>query len=102
MEGGFFLIQHVDFVQGGNTIKGVEYIGHDPETDTLRSHYVDTHGSNFAYTWRLDGDTLRINFGDGDSDTYFEATFGDDGSGYSGAWHYPGGGGYEATLTRLD
>jgi len=28
MEGGFFLIQHVDFVQGGRRIKGMEAIGH--------------------------------------------------------------------------
>ncbi len=62
---------------------------------------MDTMGSNFTYTWALDGKTLRINFGDKDSDMYFEAMFNDDNSAYSGAWHYPDGGGYDATLTRI-
>jgi len=101
MEGGFFLIQHIDFVQGGTKIKGIEYIAYDQDTDTLRSHYMDTMGSNFTYTWALDGKTLHINFGNKDSDMYFEGTFNDDNSEYSGAWHYPDGGGYDATLTRL-
>lgn len=101
MEGGFFLIQHIDFTQGGK-IKGIEYIGYDAETDTLRSHFMDINGSNFTYTWKLDGKKLRINFGDADSDMYFEATFNEDNTQYSGAWHYPDGGGYEATLTRID
>jgi hypothetical protein len=101
MEGGFFLIQHIDFVQG-EKIKGIEYIGYDQDTDTLRSHFMATDGSNFTYTWQLDGETLRIYFGDKDSDMYFEGTFNSDGSQYSGAWHYPDGGGYDATVTRLD
>ncbi|HEU5122392.1 MAG TPA: lipocalin family protein [Candidatus Saccharimonadales bacterium] len=101
MEGGFFLIQHIDFMQGGK-IKGIEYIGYDPDTDTLRSHFMDINGSNFTYTWTLNGKKLRINFGDKDSDMYFEATFNDDNTEYSGAWHYPDGGGYTATLTRIE
>ncbi len=101
MEGGFFLIQHIDFVQGGTKIKGIEYIAYDQDTDTLRSHYMDTMGDNFTYSWALDGKTIRINFGDKDSDMYFEGTFNDDNSKYSGAWHYPDGGGYEATITRI-
>ena len=28
LEGGFFLIQHFDFIQGGHKIKGMEVIGH--------------------------------------------------------------------------
>lgn len=35
MEGGFFLIQHVDAHAGGRRIKGVEYIGFDADTGTL-------------------------------------------------------------------
>lgn len=101
MEGGFFLIQHIDFMQGDTKIKGIEYIAYDPDTDTLRSHFMDIMGENFTYTWALDGKKLRINFGDADSDMYFEATFNDDNTEYSGAWHYPDGGGYEAILTRI-
>jgi hypothetical protein len=64
MEGGFFLIQRVNAVAGGRAIKGTEYIGFDEDTHTLRSHYVDVHGSNFTYTWEIDGDTIRIWFGE--------------------------------------
>jgi hypothetical protein len=100
MEGGFFLIQHVDAHGSGDQIKGTEYIGYDEDTQTLRSHYMDTRGANFTYTWQLDGDTIRIWFGEKDSDSYFKGRFAEDGESYAGAWHWPGGG-YEATLTRI-
>ncbi len=99
MEGGFFLIQHVDAEAGGRKIRGVEYIGFDEDTQTLRSHYMDTNGSNFTYTWAVDGDTINIWFGDKGSDNYFEGRFSEDGRSYSGKWTWPGGG-YSATMTR--
>ena len=100
MEGGFFLIQHVDAEAGDRQIRGVEYIGFDEDTQTLRSHYMDVHGANFTYTWEIDGDTIRIWFGDLGSDNFFEGHFSEDGHSYSGAWQWPGGG-YTATLTRV-
>jgi hypothetical protein len=33
MEGGFFLIQHVDLEQHGQKIKGIEIIGHDANSE---------------------------------------------------------------------
>lgn len=100
MEGGFFLVQRVDGEAGGRTIRGVEYIGFDEETQTLRSHYMDVHGSNFTYTWMVDGDIVRIWFGDKGSDNFFEGRFSSDRSSYSGEWKWPGGG-YSATMTRI-
>jgi hypothetical protein len=100
MEGGFFLIQHVDAEAGGRPIKGTEYIGFDEDTQTLRSHYMDVHGDNFTYTWEIDDDTIRTWFGDKSSDNYFEGLFSEDGNSYTGAWQWPGGG-YEVTLTRV-
>jgi hypothetical protein len=50
MAGGFFLVQHVDGHAGSNPIRGVEYIGFDEDTETLRSHHMDTRGDNFTYT----------------------------------------------------
>jgi hypothetical protein len=99
MEGGFFLIHRVDGQAGGRAIRGVEYIGFDEDTQTLRSHYMDVHGSNFTYTWAIEGDTIRIWFGDKGSDNYFEGRFSPDGRSYSGHWQWPGGG-YPATMTR--
>jgi hypothetical protein len=100
MEGGFFLIQHVDAHHGQQQVKGVEYIGFDEDTQTLRSHYMDTRGSNLTYTWELQGDILRTWFGDKDSNNFFEGKFSRDGNSYSGKWQWPGGG-YEATMTRI-
>jgi hypothetical protein len=91
MEGGFFLVQRVDGEAGGRTIRGVEYIGFDEDTQTLRSHYLDIHGSNFTYTWELDDDTVKIWFGAEGSDNLFEGRFGEEGRSYSGDWKWPGG-----------
>jgi hypothetical protein len=101
MEGGFFLIQHVDAEARGRQIKGTEYIGFDEDTQTLRSHYMDIHGANFTYTWEIDGATIKIWFGEKGSDNYFEGRFSEDGDSYTGAWQWPGGG-YTATLTRVN
>ena len=59
MDGGFFLIQHIDAHARGRRIKGVEYNGFDQDTQTLRSHYLDVNGANFTYTWELNADTIR-------------------------------------------
>ncbi len=99
MEGEFYLIQRVDAEAGGRTIRGIEYIGFDEDTQTLRSHYMDIHGANFTYTWELDGDTLRTWFGEKDSNNFFVGRFAPDGSSYSGDWQWPGGG-YSATMIR--
>lgn len=99
MEGGFFLVQRVDGRAGERTIRGVEYIGYDEDTQTLRSHYMDIHGATFTYTWAVDGDAIRIWFGDQGSDNFFEGRFCEDGRSYSGSWQWPGGG-YTATMTR--
>jgi hypothetical protein len=93
------LIQRVDGQAGGRTIRGIEYIGYDEVTQTLRSHYMDIHGSNFTCTWAVDGDIVRTWFGGKDSDNFFEGRFGEDGCSYSGNWQWPGGG-YSATMTR--
>ncbi|MGA3219456.1 MAG: hypothetical protein ABSE77_10355 [Acidimicrobiales bacterium] len=99
MEGGFFLIQRVTAEGGGRTIRGIEYIGYDEDSSTCRSHYLDIHGANFTYTYEMEGDTIRIWFGERGSDNAFVGRFADDGMSYSGEWKWPGGG-YSATMTR--
>jgi hypothetical protein len=44
MEGGFFLIQHVDIDHIGQKIKGVEYIGYDESNRNLKSYFFNNHG----------------------------------------------------------
>ena len=106
MEGGFFLLQHVDFVHGGNHIKGLEIIGHlqpfgaEPSAE-IWSRYYDTMGSTFDYVYELEGDTLTIWGGEKGSPAYYKGTFSNDGNTNSGGWVYPGGGGYKSTMTKV-
>ena len=103
MEGGFFLIQHVDL---GEEAKGMEVIGHErglgaePSAD-IKSRFYSHTGDTLDYTYELEGDTLTIWFGDRGSPAYYEGTLSEDGNVLKGAWHYPGGGGYEAISTRV-
>jgi hypothetical protein len=103
MEGGFFLIQYIDL---GEEAKGMEVIGHErslgqePSADIksrFYSHTCDTRD----YTYELRDDTLTIWFGERGSPAYYEGVFSEDGATLRGAWHYPGGGGYEAISTRV-
>ena len=50
----------------------------------------------------VEGDTLTIWGGEWGSPAYYRGIFSKDGTTLTGAWHYPGGGGYEATSTRVE
>jgi hypothetical protein len=106
MEGGFFLLQHVALEQDGEQIKGIEIIGHErpfgaePSQD-IASRFYDSVGNTLDYVYELDGDALTIWAGEKGSPAYFKGTFSDDGNTCAGAWVYPGGGGYESTMTRV-
>jgi hypothetical protein len=106
MEGGFFLMQHVDLEQDGQKIKGMEIIGHlrpfgAAPSDEIRSRYYDTMGNTLDYVYEIDGNTLTIWAGEKGSPAYYTGTFSDDGHTCTGNWVYPGGGGYESTMTRV-
>ncbi len=83
MEGGFFLIQRVELEQqDGQRITGIEVIGHErpfgaePSAD-IKSRFYSNTGDTIDYVYEIESDTL------------------------TGAWHNPGGGGYEAVSTRV-
>ena len=106
MEGGFFLIQHVDLEQYGQKIKGIEVIGHERQfgaepSEDIKSRFYDNMGNTLDYVYELDGDTLTIWAGEKGSPAYYEGRFSDDGNTMTGAWVYPGGGGYDSTATRV-
>ena len=105
-EGGFFLIQHVDLMQYGNHIKGMEIIGHEfmfgtePSADIKSRFYSFLDGMTLDYVYEMEGDTLTIWGGEKGSPAYYKGTFSEDGNTLTGGWTYPGGG-YEAVSTRI-
>ena len=105
MDGGFFLLQHVELEQYGQQAKGIEIIGHErpfgaePSPD-ITSRYYDNLGNTLDYVYELEGDTLTIWGGVKGSPAYYRGRFSDDGNTVTGDWVYPGGGGYHSTATR--
>ena len=100
-----FLLQRVDLVHGGSTIRGMEVIGRlrpfggEPSAD-VHSRYYGGDGSTLDYVYEVEGDTLTIWGGERGSPAYYRGTFSADGDTVVGAWVYPGGGGYDSTMTR--
>ncbi len=66
MEGGFYLVQHVDIDYIGHRIVGTEYIGYDEENDNLRSYFFSNEGPGpfgrvaLEYVWEVGEDTFTI------------------------------------------
>ena len=107
MPGGFFLLQHVAMTgTEGEEIRGMEVIGRlrpfggEPSEDVW-SRYYGTDGSTLDYVYEMDGDVLTIWGGEKGSPAYFRGTFDAGGDVNTGAWVYPGGGGYESRMTRV-
>jgi hypothetical protein len=106
-EGGFFLIQRVDMDHSGHKIKGMEIIGHlqlfgeEPSQDIKSRFYNFLDGMTLDYVYEMDGDMLTIWGGERGSPAYYRGTLNADGNTLTGGWVYPGGGGYEATSTRI-
>lgn len=104
LDGGFFLVQHFDFVHGGRSVKGLELIGFErgfgaePSRD-IRSRIYDNAGNTFDYVYEVTGEDLTIWAGKRDSPAYYRGAWSDDGNTCAGAWVYPGGG-YESTMRR--
>jgi hypothetical protein len=105
MEGGYFLLQTVELEHSGHQVSGVEIIGNlrpfgEPTSADVHSRFYGSTGDTLDYTYELDGDKLTIWGGAKGSPAYFEGTFTDADQVMAGAWIYPGGGGYDSTMTR--
>jgi hypothetical protein len=68
----------------------------------IKSRFYSNTGDTLDYVYEIEGDSLKIWAGERDSPAYFEGTFSADDNTLTGAWHYPGGGGYEAVSTRVE
>ncbi|MBA2288613.1 MAG: hypothetical protein H0W02_24320 [Ktedonobacteraceae bacterium] len=106
MEGGFFLLQHTDFVHDDHLIKGLEVIGHlrpfgEEPSQYIKSRFYSSTGDTLDYVYEIQGDTFMIWGGEKGSPAYYKGTFSSDGNICSGAWAFPDGGGYESTMTRV-
>ena len=107
MEGGFYLVQRVDVDHIGQEIKGVEYIGYDESSNTLKSYFFSNHGPGpfggvaLEYAWEVGDDNLTIWGGFVGSPANFKGKFSDDRNTITGRWEWPGGG-YEATMFRVE
>ncbi|WP_202845223.1 hypothetical protein [Luteimonas saliphila] len=64
LEGGFFLIHRFDLHAKEESPKGVEFIGWNEKTNTLRSQLYGVDGSRFTYTWELKRQRLTTWFGE--------------------------------------
>jgi len=100
-EGNAFLVQEIDLTGEDGGTRGVEYIGWDPGSRTLRSHFFGSSGEILEYTYDITDDTLTIWFGGTDSPASFVGTFDAAGTRNTGRWKWPGGG-YESTMTRVE
>jgi len=106
MEDGFFLLQRVDLEQHGMRIVGIEIIGHEQEFghapgQEIRSRFYDNLGNTLDYVYELNDKAITIWGAEVGSPAYYRGEFSSDANTLSGAWVYPGGGGYSSTMTRV-
>jgi hypothetical protein len=106
-EGRRFLLQHIDIVQGGRTIKGLEVIGHLHPFDGERSADIHSRvyslldGLTLDYVYECEGDTLTIWGGEKGSPVHYRGTFSSSGDTLTGGWIWPGGG-YRTVARRTE
>ena len=106
-EGGFFIIHHFDFDQGGQKMKGMEVIGHqqqpggEPTAEIKSRLYSFLDGMSIDYVFEAQGDTFTYWMGPKGSPSYMKGEFSADGKTYNGEWVWPGGG-YKLTGTKVE
>lgn len=104
MPGGFFLEQRGEIEMMGFSVKTLEIVGYDPETDTFPSHvYSNMAGDPLPYKWDVQGD-LVTHWTKGSK---YTGTFSKDGKALSGGWRPDAGieptagNAYDATMTKV-
>ena len=104
MDGGRFLLQHVDLGQDGQNSTGLEVIGHlhpfmGERSEHVHSRFYGSEGGTLDYVYEITGDELTIWAGEVGSPAYYRGTFDGSGDVLTGGWVYPGGG-YDSVAVR--
>jgi len=100
MEGKHFLIHNVDL---GDT-KGIEFIGYDEPSDSVKSFYFDTEGNLRQYTYHVRDNMIKITIDMPEVQGEFTGDLNNDGTKLIGNWDLMENGqrkGSKATLTRI-
>ena len=100
MEGGFFLVQYVDL----DGAKGLEFIGYDEESGTLKSHYFDDDGKVLEYTYMVGETDHIISIDMPHIKGKFNGKYSNNGNTITGDWHWKQDGeelGYKAIFTKV-
>jgi hypothetical protein len=94
----YFLIQHFDLTNRGRQIAGMEVIGRlcdqqrRQSSDIWSRAYFYGDGLTLDYVYQLEGRDLTIWLGQRGADNFMQARLDEDGSRFTGAWQWPGGG----------
>jgi hypothetical protein len=106
-QGKRFLFQDFDIHSGERRHVGLEVIGHlqpmgtEPTPEIWSRAYFFNSGHTLDYVYEMEGQDLTIWFRHRGSDNRLRGRYSPDGTGFSGAWEWPGGG-YEVQGRRLD
>jgi hypothetical protein len=93
-------LQRIDFTE----TKGIEVIGYDEESGTIRSHYFGNAGGILEYTYEVEDDTITVSI-DMRARGQFVGKFSDEETSCTGRWEWTQDGvkmGYDATMTRVE
>ena len=82
MEGGFFMVQEINLIG----TKGIEFIGYDAESETLRSHYFDCKGRILEFTYQVSETEHIVSIQMQAVKGEFKGKFSNDGKTISGNW----------------
>jgi hypothetical protein len=91
-------------IEFGET-KGIETIGYNKESRSLKSQYFGVSDLILEYTHKIEGDALTVSIDMPQAKGQFAARFSSDGKSFTGRWDWIEAGerkGYAATLARIE
>jgi hypothetical protein len=101
MEGGFFMVQDIDLIG----TKGIEFIGYDKDSKSLKSHYFDTNGQVLEFTYEINESGHNVFIDMPGIKGKFKGKFSNGGETITGKWKWVKDGkqiACEVILTRIE